>query len=296
MQTRVEKDRFYNPALLLFYRYIARKLPAAWFRPALPNLGPLNFTDRKLRLEIASHCWQYSHLLAYQLSSYVLNPPQTADLTVTVFYSPEDQATAETLEFFGEISVECVTWNWQPIEKELLFRRAIGRNQVAFNTHADWVWYADCDLIFAEGVIDHVVTELKTQTGALVFPGYEMITELLPQGHALLRENSQPEVVGVQPEHFKRREINRAVGAFQIVRGDVLRSAGYCDSIPLFQTPSERWLKTYEDTVFRWLIGTEGERLNSGGSLRIRHQEKGRYSGSKFSLIRKQLRAAQKYS
>ncbi len=289
--------RFYNPAVLLFYRYIARKLPAKWFRPPLPDI-PKNTSNREqLSIEIVSHCWKYSHLMAYQLSSYVINPPSNTRVIVTIYYSPEDRDARELLDFFEKIEVPNVKWNWREIDKSFLFRRAIGRNRAALNTTADWVWYADCDLIFASNVIDNVAEELKSCEARLAFPSHEYITPLLAQGDPRLREGIAPEIIDIDKGDFDRREINRAVGAFQLVRGDLLRSAGYCNSIRLFQTPSERWLKTYEDTVFRWLIETDGERLNAGGTYRIRHQEKGRYKDdSLLTRARKAMRAAQRYS
>jgi len=61
----------------------------------------------------------------------------------------------------------------------------------------------------------------------------------------------------------------------------------------LYQTPSERWRKTYEDTVFRRLIDSEGEAVNIENLFRIRHAEKGRYAkDSRLSLFRKKLRKA----
>jgi len=294
---KIYSRKFYNPALLLFYRYLARKLPAKWFRPRLSEPKPLKIEHRKPRIEIVSHCWQYAHLLSYQLSSYVINPPKHVDVTVTVFHSPEDQTTVKTLNFFSQQSVNGIHWNWQAIPKEELFSRAIGRNRVAFTTQADWVWYADCDLIFTQGVIDNVVAELQQSNAHLSFPGFEYITDLLPQGDKRLRENQPLEVCNINPDDFKRRNIDRAVGAFQIVRADLLHQVGYCNSIPLFQTPSDHWLKTYEDTVFRWLIETDGVKLQSGGTYRIRHQEKGRYKkGSAITKVRKSLRARETYN
>lgn len=296
LELKTSEPRIYNKFLLLFYRYIGRKLPARWFTPPLPDLDPVNFESRKLSIDIVSHCWGYAHLLDYQLSSLVLNPPKTAQITVKVFFSPEDKDTLTVLDFFKAIDVENVRWEWQPVRKSHLFRRAIGRNHAAFTSGADWVWYADCDLIFEGSVIDNVANELKTLNTPLVYPGFEYITSLLPAGDSRLREGKPPEIAGINTKDFERREINRAVGAFQIVRGDLLRKIGYCDSIPLFLTPSSRWLKAYEDTIFRWLVGSEGRKLEAGGTYRIRHEEKGRYKeNSPVSIIRKRLRSRQRY-
>ncbi len=90
---------------------------------------------------------------------------------------------------------------------------------------------------------------------------------------------------------FKPNVITKAKGAFQIVHGDVARAVGYCGSIKLYQTPTHTWRKTYEDTVFRRLIGYDGEPVDVQNLYRIRHAEKGRYAtGSKLGKIRGGIR------
>ena len=44
------------------------------------------------RLEIVSHCWHYTRLLGYQLSSLVCHPPKAVEVVMTVFYSETDAA------------------------------------------------------------------------------------------------------------------------------------------------------------------------------------------------------------
>ena len=73
---------------------------------------------------------------------------------MTVFYSPEDTKTKALLDFFSEQVVPGVSWNWQPMPKQELFRRAIGRNRAALATKADWVWFTDCDLMFRDNCLD----------------------------------------------------------------------------------------------------------------------------------------------
>ena len=58
-----------------------------------------------MHLEIVSHCWHYSRLLTYQLSSLVLHPPTEVAVTVTVFLAEEDEDTVFTLVFSVEIGI-----------------------------------------------------------------------------------------------------------------------------------------------------------------------------------------------
>ncbi|MGM7319028.1 hypothetical protein [Idiomarina sp. ST10R2A5] len=81
---------------------------------------------------------------------------------------------------------------------------------------------------------------------------------------------------------------SKASGSAQIVHGDTARRYGYCEQIDCYQQPKDRWVKTYEDRAFRWLLGTHGKPLNIEDVSIIRHVEKGRYKkNSTFSEMRK---------
>ena len=86
----------------------------------------------------------------------------------------------------------------------------------------------------------------------------------------------------------------KAKGPHQITHGDIARACGYCDAIKHYQTPAERWMKTYEDRAFRWLIGTHGTPLDIPNVCQIRHIVKGRYKkDSLFTRLRKFIRKSQ---
>mgnify|MGYP006417319525 CR=1 FL=1 len=275
--------------LEIFYRIVAcGVLPRRLFIADLPNIDrsqEASVPDRPLRLEIVSHCWRYSPVLTYQLSSLVLHPPREIDVQMTVFYSPEDTDTEKLLKAFGDRDVPHVTWNWQPIEKHELFRRCIGRNRAALATGADWIWFADCDVVFHEGSLDSAGRVLKEQTADLVFPQHHGVTPMLKPDDPIFetaRERSSDDtalLLDIRPETFEPEFRAKAVGAFQILRGPVARVMGYCRSVDFYQQPVPRWQKTYEDRMFRWLLGTHGTPVEIPGIYRIRHIVKGRKTG-----------------
>ena len=90
-------------------------LPARWLYPAPPPRAERAARSGPLHVEIVSHCWQYSRLLAYQLSSLVLHPVTELQVTVTVFHGREDTATCALLDFFDTHAPANVTWNWQAL-------------------------------------------------------------------------------------------------------------------------------------------------------------------------------------
>lgn len=293
--TKTYAPRWYNTyAIHLFRLVITRILPASWFRAKLPKTSKRTAVDGFFKLEIVSHCWGYSNMLTYQLSSFVNYPPTKCALTVTVFYAKEDVKSQAVLDFFNQKSVENVTWNFQALSKGKLFRRGIGRNLAARSTDADWLWFTDCDIIFHENCLDSLAEQLQGKQESLYYPQQERTTEMLAQDDPMLRQDSEPQLVDIDAEGFSLHSRDKAKGAFQIVHGDVARAIGYCEKLKMFQTEDDRWRKTYEDTAFKWLISSEGIPLDIDGVFQIRHVQKGRYTkDSNVSRVRSKIRRLQ---
>lgn len=292
-QYQVPEPRWSDGLHGRFLRLAASGLvPARWFLPELPAPEQRAAKTGHLQLEIVSHCWNYAHMQVYQLSSLVLFPPKNLTVTMTVFYGEEDRKTLELLEFFASQQVPGVIWNWQPLPRQALFRRAIGRNLAARQTSADWVWFTDCDVLFRDNCLDALAEALQGRNDVLVYPAAEYCTGLLsPDAPILQPEMSPLQVLDVDAGLFTRFPRDRATGPLQITHGDVARAVGYCDSLPYYQQPSNTWCKAYEDRAFRWLLRTQGTALDVPGVYRIRHVAKGRYTGSTLNTgIRSGLR------
>jgi len=282
----------------LFYRFAASGfLPAAWFRKADPATVDKAKRRGKLSLEIVCHCWQYGHFLSYQLSSLVNYQTDKLDITMTVYHAAEDESVTRVMKFFEDIDVPGVTWNGQVLPKEQLFRRSIGRNLAAKSTTADWIWFTDCDIIFHENCLDTLADKLQGRDDVLVFPRTGLGTSLLSESDGILNKGREdPALREIPIEDFVPvgGALTRAKGAFQITHGDIARACGYCESIGLYQQPSDRWRKTYEDRAFRWLIGSQGTALDVPGTCQIRHAAKGRYKkDSSVSTVRSYIRKSQ---
>jgi len=282
----------------IFYRVAASgALPVSWFRDVDPDtIRPAKRTGR-LKLEIVSHCWRYAHYLIYQLSSLVSHRTDRFDITMTVFYAAEDEAVTAALDYFGRMEVPGISWNWRPLPREQLFRRAIGRNLAARSSEADWVWFTDADILFHEGCLDTLARLLQGRDDRLVHPRIGLGTELLEDDDPILQEGrAGPAVLNIPLSRFRPYggPRKKAKGPHQITHGDIARACGYCDSIRYYQTPADRWMKTYEDRAFRWLIGTHGTPLDIPNVCQIRHVVKGRYKkDSLLSRLRMAIRKSQ---
>lgn len=268
-------------------------VPARWFNRALPPPEARAARQGPLTIEVVSHCWRYAHLLAYQLSSLVNFPPRDAQVTMTVFYAPEDERTARLLAFFGAMEVPNVRWNWQARPPQMLFRRAIGRNEAALVSTADWVWFTDCDLMFRDDCMDSLARQLQGRRDALLYPRVERCTDLLADDDPMLRQDA-PALMDIDASNFTPREPGRATGPLQITHGDVARALGYCRPIAYYQEPATHWCKAHEDRAHRWLLESQGIALDVPGVYRIRHVFKGRYSGGSWlTRLRRRLRQRQ---
>lgn len=295
IKTKTYRPNRYNSYLIQIFRLVLRYIvPASLFRDKIPPSAKRKAVDGHFKLEVVSHCWGYGNMLTYQLSSYVNYPPTTLSVTATVIYCEEDEKTSEVINFFKAIEVPNVKWNFQPITKEKLFRRSIGRNMAAKSTTADWIWYTDCDNIFHENCLDSLAEQLQGCKETLVHPMSEHTTEMLLDDDPILRKDRSPAVIEIDRSQFSATALKKSTGPYQIVHGDVARAIGYCDNFKMFQTEETAWRKTYEDTAFKWLINSEGYALKIDNALRIRHVSKGRYSkGTNVSRVRSKIRRLQ---
>lgn len=243
---------------------------------------------KAVSLEIVSHCWKYTHYLAFQLGSLLSNPPPAnMQVTMTVFYSSEDKTTTELLKKVGAIAIPGIHWNWQELPPAYLFRRTIGRNFAARSSTADWVWFTDCDETFQQGCLETLCEKLPQSTEYLLFPQTEYRTAPLDDDELrvdLSAKDWREQLAGL-PLDFHGTQMTRATGPLQITRGDIARQFGYCDAVSCYQYPEDSWAKAHEDRVFRWLLGTNGTPIDVPGVYRIQHTRKGRQSSS--SLVGK---------
>ena len=280
----------------LWLKFLAgSSLPPRWFYPSPPALQDRAARGGMLHVEVVSHCWQYSRLLAYQLSSLIQYPVSDCRITMTVFYGVEDKATVKLLEFIAGHEVPNVSWNWQSLPPPSLFRRAIGRNLAAKASTADWVWFTDCDLTFQSGCLDSLNLALQGRQQALLYPRTESKTNVYSDAD-VVTDNAieSPELLFVEPDAFVAWPVTRATGPLQITHGDVARSVGYCDDVDFYQRPSNHWAKCVEDRMFRFLLGTQGTAIDVDGVCRIQHAVKGRYLvNSRSSTLRQGIRALQ---
>lgn len=229
-------------------------------------------------LELCNHVHLYDRLATYFLSAIVQHPPARCAVKVTICYSPDDEQTAAVLLHFGALAIPNVTWNWHAMDRPRLCQRAIGRNECALATDADFFLMGDIDYSFQDGALDtaaDAMTAAASGGARLMFPRVVMQSRSHELGDAAIAAVAAPGLVAIKPEDFQPVRMNRAIGGCQWVTGDVARELGYLPGTR-FQKPSGKWLRTHSDQIYRKWLNTRGMAIDVPGIYRLRHGERGR--------------------
>lgn len=235
---------------------------------------------RKPLVEIVSHCYamelpHYADALCYQLSSFIMHPPQKCDVVASICYCCEDEKTGAVVKWFydnSELTINpCIT------TPEKLGRRAISRNFVASLSSADFVWFADVDQVYRDGILDRLVEMPWPDDVVMVFPQDIMIHRDWKTGdRATQALNGKPRLVNISVAEFVPKHYNRAIGGVQIVRGDFARRYGYLNGHPKWQQPrtdGKMFGDFVDDRQYRGFCGRHGKivGVDLPGLYRIRH-------------------------
>lgn len=245
------------------------------------------------KLGMVSHCWNYSRLLCWQLSSLYLYPPREISVEAIIFFCPDDRRTVAVLEWFARHAVasglnSLVKLHPWPLDQRKLCRRAIGRNLAFKASRADWVWATDVDYLFGPDCLDAIPSAMAAIAGPLAFPRFTNRTATQEIGDELIERVTEPGLYTLPVDDsgkgdpaaglWEVERNHRAIGGIQIVNGDVARREGYLPDSRRFQRPADRWMRTFEDRAYRAAIGAgRGEAIDLPNLYRLRHGKRGRF-------------------
>ena len=238
--------------------------------------------DRKLQfssVEIVTHCYRYSRLLCYQLSSLLLHPP-TIPTQITVFTSKCDTDTLKTAEHFIGLGLRVRIWTQKRIH---LFRRSMGRNLAARDTEASVLWYTDCDHWFGPGCIDSLAPCVEKDR--LFSPSSLFIHRDHQTGDSYIDKLSlgRPRLVDINPDDFVSRRVLKTIGGVQIVNRSTANKHGYLEKWKRgrYQRPSPDTVfqKCKSDSQYRKMLREHGATecpIDIPNLYRLRHSKAGR--------------------
>lgn len=116
---------------------------------------------KKMKLEICIHCHSYQHRLCWMLSSILQQEGDIPDILVSISYTPENgnPKTREVTDFFREKGLDIL--DVELSEKEAP-NRAIPRNIRAGATEADWILFADADMVYHKNFFEDLKKKLES--------------------------------------------------------------------------------------------------------------------------------------
>jgi len=228
-------------------------------------------------LEIVVHCYaeqipDFASMLTAQLSSIVHHPPRTGSVVVCVYTAISDRLTREVVASFGykaESQRLPVMIAARPFEKNLLFRRAIGRNHAARRTAADVVWFADADYMVGPRTLDAM---LAVDCDTLWYPKQVDIHVSHAEGDKFIERIIPGEIVEGEYGRFQAHRVKMAIGGVQFVSGAIARARGYLDQTKWTKAvdPTGGFRDTGEDRVYRGTF-ERSEAFDIPNMLRLRH-------------------------
>jgi len=233
-------------------------------------------------IEIVTHCWakdlpHYAACLNFQVSSLVLHKPVHASLCLSICYCHEDANTMKVIDWASSVLQEKgIAYSLQPLKRNEIGRRSIGRNRVASNCIGDIVWFADVDQVWKNGIFDRLATMEWPEGTVMIYPKSIQIHRDHETGDRCTSavDLNALDLVDVDPNLFVDKRYRKAIGGVQIVRGDFAREHGYLDGIDKWQQPTGKPFGDFRDDIaYRNFCLQYGkiERIDLPGMFRIRH-------------------------
>lgn len=114
-----------------------------------------------MKLEICLHCHSYQRRLCWMLSSILQQEGDIPDITVSISFTPEngDPSTRKVIDLFRKEGLKIVEVILTPEEAP---NRAIPRNIRAKETEADWILFADSDMVYEPMFFDDLKKKLES--------------------------------------------------------------------------------------------------------------------------------------
>jgi len=126
-----------------------------------PEWKPEIIDKKILDIEICIHTFHYQRRLCWMLSSILQQKGDVPNITVSISHTENDgdPTTSEVCEFFRK---EGLVIKEQLMREDQVKNRAIGRNLQVADTNADWMLFADSDMVYSPHFFEDIQKQLKT--------------------------------------------------------------------------------------------------------------------------------------
>ena len=242
-------------------------------------------------IEIVSHCYAgsvpvYRQHLRFQIASLRKYPVREL-VRLTVFATAADEGTVNMVQNMIPQMPDHVVIRLIQLPPEKLFRRSIGRNQVALEGDASIYWFTDCDYFFGQGCLDSVLDNMDAHSG-LCYPAMVHINTTHEDGDAMIESSLKRGLLfpNIEPGRFTERRQRTCIGGVHIIGRDRLRTInpktrtayGYNNGSRRYQSevdPAGGFCQCRGDVPFKKNMGP-AQALPIRNTFRIRHSDAGR--------------------
>ena len=234
-------------------------------------------------VHIISHCWCppgydfYSQLLKHQIASLIRYTSSIIKVKLTVCCDLNDTPTIQVFKSCMQLNdKENVELRLHPLTEDKLFRRAIGRNEVAKKSQCDVVWFCDCDYLFGIDCLLSVVTQV-VECDTLYYPSTCLTNSTHGELEPIVESGRRTELPEIDYPAFIPKRIPRAIGGVQIVSGNTARRLGYLDGTKWMNPvdPKDGFRNTKCDISFRETIPGRNVSIRAVELYRLRHEVSG---------------------
>lgn len=221
---------------------------------------PAIIPDGKLTIEICIHCFRYQRRLTWMLSSILQQKGDVPNIIVNISHTDNDgtPTTEEVCNFFRSKGLNIK--ETKVTEKEVS-NRAFARNIQSTETTADWILFADSDMVYSEDFFDDLQKKLKT-----ILKDVELVMgadryslndqfcidyfEKDKTVYPCIIENAGK----IAAEFPVKRKCGSGIapGNFQLISGKVLK--GKCKG-KITDRPGDHWRRTKGDRALRVRVG-----------------------------------------
>lgn len=114
-----------------------------------------------MKLEICIHTFNYQRRLCWMLSSILQQKGDRPEITTSISYLPGNgnPTTDAVIDLFVEKGLKIIK---VPLDEKQVPNRAIPRNMRVQSTDADWILFADSDMVYSTDFFEDIKKQLQS--------------------------------------------------------------------------------------------------------------------------------------
>jgi len=210
-------------------------------------------------IEVCIHCYNYQRRLTWMLSSILQQQGDVPEIHISVAFCENNgnPTTADVLSFFSERGLKIIP---VVLKESQMHNRAISRNKRCKGTEADWIIFADSDMVYDVNFFSNLKKQLsgKLNSNRLVM-GADRIS--LKEDFCINYFNNDndtyPRLIDDVAKKISNWPVkwikgkNKAPGFFQLANVNIIRENGGKYS----RSETDFWRGTHSDRAFRVRMG-----------------------------------------